>query len=42
MERLGGGGHMNIAGAQLSDISPERAVSIIKETISGMLEEGAL
>lgn len=42
MERLGGGGHMNIAGAQLADISPERAVTIIKDTISGMLEEGAL
>ncbi|MBD5469803.1 MAG: DHH family phosphoesterase [Lachnospiraceae bacterium] len=42
MERLGGGGHMNIAGAQLADISPERAVAIIKETVSAMLEEGAL
>ena len=42
MERLGGGGHMNIAGAQLADISPDRAVTIIKDTISGMLEEGAL
>lgn len=42
MERLGGGGHMNIAGAQLADISPDRAVTIIKDTISRMLEEGAL
>lgn len=42
MERLGGGGHMNIAGAQLEDVSPERAIAIIKETVSRMLEEGAL
>jgi len=42
MERLGGGGHMNIAGAQLENVSPGRAVAIIKETVSGMLEEGAL
>lgn len=42
MERLGGGGHMNIAGAQLEDMSPERAVAIIKDTLSRMLEEGAI
>ncbi len=42
MERLGGGGHMNIAGAQLQDVSPERAVAIIKQTVSEMLEEGAI
>lgn len=42
MERLGGGGHMNIAGAQLEDVSSERAISIIKETLSRMLEEGAI
>ena len=42
MERLGGGGHMNIAGAQLEDVTPERAIAIIKETVSKMLEEGAI
>lgn len=42
MERLGGGGHMNIAGAQLKDTTPERAIYIVKETLSQMLEEGAL
>lgn len=42
MERLGGGGHMNIAGAQLNDVSPEKAISIIKNTVNQMLEEGAI
>ena len=42
MERLGGGGHMNIAGAQLTDTTPERAVFIVKETLNQMLEEGAI
>lgn len=42
MERLGGGGHMNIAGAQLKDITPQRAISIVKDTINQMIEEGAI
>ncbi len=41
-ERLGGGGHMNIAGAQLTDTTPERAVFVVKETLNQMLEEGAI
>ncbi len=42
MERLGGGGHMNIAGAQLKDISMDRAVDYLKETIQTMTEEKAI
>ena len=42
MERLGGGGHMNIAGAQLEDVSTAQAAEIIKETINTMLQEGAI
>lgn len=42
MERLGGGGHMNIAGAQLTNTTPERAIAIVKETVNQMLEEGAI
>ena len=42
MERLGGGGHMNIAGAQLTDTTPERAVFVVKETLNQKLEEGAI
>ena len=42
MERLGGGGHMNIAGAQLEDATMEEAVVLLKNTIDTMLEEGAI
>ncbi len=42
MERLGGGGHMNIAGAQLSDTTPERAIFVVKNILNQMLEEGAI
>jgi len=42
MERLGGGGHMNIAGAQLTEVTVQGALQILKETISQMEEEGAI
>lgn len=42
MERLGGGGHMNMAGAQMQDVSAEHVITIIKTTINEMLEEGAI
>ncbi len=38
-ERLGGGGHMNMAGAQL-DCGVEEAMEIVKHTIEKMQEEG--
>jgi len=40
MERLGGGGHLNVAGAQLVDCNMERAKQIIKDTLEEMLREG--
>ena len=40
MERLGGGGHLNIAGAQLPDTTMEEAVTLLKKTILQMQEEG--
>lgn len=40
MEHLGGGGHLNVAGAQLSDCSIEEAIRRIQRTIDEMLEEG--
>lgn len=40
MERLGGGGHINIAGAQLKDMSLTQALDLLKKTIDTMLEEG--
>ena len=42
MERLGGGGHMNIAGAQMEDVPLEEAVKIMKNTLDRMIEEGDL
>ena len=40
MEKLGGGGHMSIAGAQLKDMTPEQAVNKIKQTLDNVLAEG--
>lgn len=42
MERLGGGGHMTIAGAQIEGMKPDEGVDIIKQTISDMIKEGAI
>ncbi len=36
MEKLGGGGHMNVAGAQLSDISLDDAIKKLKSTLDEM------
>ena len=40
MERVGGGGHLNVAGAQLTNCSVEEAKRIIQSTIDEMLREG--
>lgn len=40
MERLGGGGHMNTAGAQLTNCSMEDALTTIKRTLDEMVKEG--
>lgn len=42
MERMGGGGHLNIAGVQLTGKSLEEARQELKETIDKMTEEGAI
>ena len=41
MEKIGGGGHANMAGAQLT-CTPEQARDMLKHTIDGMIEEGEL
>ena len=41
MEKIGGGGHANMAGAQLN-CTPEEARDMLKHTIDGMIEEGEL
>lgn len=40
MERLGGGGHMNVAGAQLRGKNIEEAKRILKETLQEMIQGG--
>lgn len=40
MERLGGGGHMNMAGAQLENTDIASAIARIKETLDTMIGEG--
>ena len=42
MERLGGGGHLNIAGAQLSGVTIEEAVERLETTLKQMTEEGVI
>lgn len=42
MERLGGGGHMTIAGAQIKGTDLESAIELVKHTIDEMEEEGAI
>ncbi len=40
MEKLGGGGHANMAGAQLKDVSLEDAMKQVKDLLEQMREEG--
>ena len=42
MEKLGGGGHMSIAGAQLRDTDMDTALDKVKATIDEMIEKGEI
>ena len=42
MERMGGGGHMNSAGAQFLDSDMSMAVMTLKATIDDMIDEGEI
>ena len=42
MERIGGGGHMNMAGAQLTDCTVNEALMILENTLDQMIEEGEI
>lgn len=42
MERMGGGGHMNTAGAQVDDKNALETIDWLKEIIDTMIEEGAI
>ena len=40
MEKLGGGGHVSVAGAQFRDCTIEEAIDRVKRTLDKMIEEG--
>ncbi len=42
MERMGGGGHLNMAGAQIENGTVEEGIESIKRTLDTMIEEGDL
>lgn len=42
MERMGGGGHLNMAGAQIENGTVEEGIESIKRTLDTMIEEGEL
>ena len=42
MERMGGGGHMNMAGCQITDKKIPEVIADIKQTLDQMIEEGEL
>lgn len=42
MERIGGGGHMSVAGAQLADMTVDEAKDVIRTLLAAMQEEGDL
>jgi len=42
MEKLGGGGHLSVAGCQLEDITIEEAVIKLKNTLDTMVKEGEI
>lgn len=42
MERMGGGGHLNIAGCQMENTSVDEGIRILKRTLDRMIEEGEI
>ena len=42
MEKMGGGGHLNMAGCQLDNVTIDEAIATLKKTISDMIEAGDL
>ena len=42
MEKMGGGGHANVAGAQMKDVSEEEALKKVKEVLKSMKLEGEI
>ena len=42
MERLGGGGHLNVAGAQIENASVEEVKRRIEDILDIMIDEGEI
>lgn len=42
MEKLGGGGHMSVAGAQIPDVSIDRAKQMVRDVLTKMYEDGEI
>ena len=42
MEHMGGGGHINMAGSQMSNATVEEAISAVKKVIDQMIDEGEI
>ena len=42
MERMGGGGHLNMAGCQLETVDLEGARSLLKSTLTEMQDGGEI
>lgn len=40
LEKLGGGGHLTVAGAQLSNISMDEAITMVKKSVDEYIKEG--
>lgn len=42
MERMGGGGHLNMAGCQMENITVHDGIEVLKRTLDRMIEEGEI
>ncbi|MCR4901828.1 MAG: DHH family phosphoesterase [Butyrivibrio sp.] len=41
-EKMGGGGHMNMAGCQMTNMSPQQVKDVIKNTLEKMIDNGEI
>jgi len=42
MERMGGGGHMNVAACQMEGVGLVEAIGVLKQTLDEMLDSGEI
>lgn len=42
MEKMGGGGHLSVAGAQLKDCTVDEAIAVVEKTLDQMIKEGEI